>query len=57
MATRLALERADAVGQGLMDIGLASKATNVSVKMIRHYESIGLLRPVARTMANYRLYD
>jgi Cu(I)-responsive transcriptional regulator len=38
------------------NIGLASKASGVSVKMIRHYEAIGLLKKVARTQANYRLY-
>ena len=50
------LERADAIERGLMDIGRASKASGVSVKMIRHYESIGLLPKVARTFANYRIY-
>ena len=50
------LERADALERGLMDIGQASKASGVSVKMIRHYETIGLLPKVARTFANYRLY-
>ena len=50
------LERADAVGRGLMDIGRASKASGVSVKMVRHYEAIGLLPKVARTFANYRVY-
>jgi len=53
----LPLEHADALGQGLLDIGRASKASGVSPKMIRHYEAIGLLRNVARTDANYRLYD
>lgn len=38
------------------NIGLASKSSGVSVKMIRHYEAIGLLKKVARTPANYRLY-
>lgn len=52
----LPLEHADALGQGLLDIGRASKASGVSVKMIRHYEAIGLLRKVARTYANYRVY-
>jgi len=53
----LALEHAEAMGQGLLDIGRASKASGVSVKMIRHYESIGLLKEVARTYANYRVYS
>ena len=50
------LERADAMQRGLMDIGRASKASGVSVKMIRHYEAIGLLPKAARTSANYRVY-
>jgi MerR family copper efflux transcriptional regulator len=50
------LEHADALGRGLLDIGRASKASGVSVKMIRHYEAIGLLKQVARTYANYRVY-
>ena len=54
MATTL--ERSEALESGLMDIGRASKASGVSVKMIRHYEAIGLLAKVARTSANYRLY-
>ena len=56
MTTLKMLERADALGRGLMDIGRASKASGVSVKMIRHYEAIGLLPQVGRTLANYRLY-
>ena len=50
------LDHADAIGRGLLDIGRASKASGVSVKMIRHYEAIGLLKKVARTYANYRVY-
>jgi MerR family transcriptional regulator, copper efflux regulator len=50
------LERAEALERGLMDIGRAAKASGVSVKMIRHYEAIGLLPKVARTSANYRVY-
>lgn len=53
----LPLEHAEALGQGLLDIGRASKASGVSVKMIRHYEAIGLLKSVARTYANYRVYS
>ena len=50
------LEHAEAIERGLTDIGRASKESGVSVKMIRHYESIGLLPKVARTFANYRVY-
>jgi MerR family transcriptional regulator, copper efflux regulator len=50
------LEHAVAIGRGLLDIGRASKESGVSVKMIRHYEAIGLLKNVARTGANYRVY-
>jgi Cu(I)-responsive transcriptional regulator len=50
------LERAEAIDRGLMDIGRASTASGVSVKMIRHYEAVGLLPNVARTFANYRVY-
>lgn len=51
------LEHSVAMNQGLLDIGQASKASGVSVKMIRHYEAIGLLKDVARTYANYRVYS
>lgn len=50
------LEHADALQKGLLDIGRASRESGVTVKMIRHYEAIGLLKKVARTHANYRVY-
>jgi MerR family copper efflux transcriptional regulator len=50
------LEHAEAIERGLVDIGRAARESGVSVKMVRHYEAIGLLPKVARTSANYRLY-
>lgn len=50
-------ELAEAKGQGLHNIGEASSLTGVSAKMIRHYETTGLIPPASRTFANYRLYS
>jgi MerR family copper efflux transcriptional regulator len=37
-------------------IGGAAKQSGVSIKMIRHYEAIGLLPKPIRTTGNYRVY-
>ena len=40
-----------------MNIGQAAKGGGVSAKMIRHYESIGLIQSARRSMSGYRVYD
>lgn len=40
-----------------MNIGQASQASGVSAKMIRHYESLGLVAGVARSDSGYRAFD
>jgi Cu(I)-responsive transcriptional regulator len=39
-----------------LTIGDAARASGVTAKMIRHYESIGLVKAPRRTDAGYRLY-
>ena len=47
----------DAVSSWPVNIGLAAQLSGISPKMLRHYESMGLLGDVVRTESNYRQYS
>jgi MerR family copper efflux transcriptional regulator len=40
-----------------VSIGVAAQLSTVTAKMVRHYESLGLLQAVARTDSGYRQYS
>jgi MerR family copper efflux transcriptional regulator len=46
----------EAIEIGPLNIGQAATQSGVSAKMVRHYESLGLLPAVHRTDAGYRQY-
>lgn len=57
-STDQAQERAlAAVSAWPVSIGLAASLSGISPKMLRHYESMGLLGAVYRTENNYRQYS
>lgn len=40
-----------------MNIGKAAKSSGINAKLIRHYESIGIIPKAGRTEAGYRVYS
>ena len=40
-----------------MNIGQAAKESGVNAKMVRHYESLGIIPKAGRTDAGYRVYS
>ena len=46
----------ESLQSGSFNIGQAAQRAQVSAKMVRHYESIGLLPEVHRSQAGYRQY-
>lgn len=43
--------------EGLLSVAEVGRRTGLTRKALRHYESLGLVEPAARTEAGYRLYD
>jgi Cu(I)-responsive transcriptional regulator len=56
MSAKALPELAAAKEHGLYNIGRAAELSGVTPKMIRHYESLGLIPKAARTLGDYRVY-
>jgi Cu(I)-responsive transcriptional regulator len=56
VSAKAVTELAAAKEQGLYRIGRAAEISGVTPKMIRHYESLGLIPKATRTLGDYRVY-
>jgi MerR family copper efflux transcriptional regulator len=50
-------ELSSAKEQGYYSIGRAAQISGITAKMVRHYESLGLIPKAARTVGDYRVYS
>jgi MerR family transcriptional regulator, copper efflux regulator len=48
--------RADSASESTMHIGAVAERTGLSLRTLRHYDEVGLLRPSGRTDGGFRLY-
>jgi MerR family copper efflux transcriptional regulator len=56
-ASKSPADFATAKEQGYYTIGRAAEITGVTAKMIRHYETLGLIPKANRTLGDYRVYS
>jgi len=48
--------RTTTTGEATMHIGAVAERTGLSLRTLRHYDEVGLLRPSGRTDGGFRLY-
>ncbi len=51
------MRRLDVAGETRWRVGEVARATGLSVRTLRHYDALGLVRPAERTAAGYREYS
>jgi MerR family transcriptional regulator, copper efflux regulator len=54
--TTTAADPAPGAGPATLHIGVVAERTGLSLRTLRHYDDVGLLRPSARSEGGFRLY-